>query len=274
MSKRTSTAPTGERQERIWLAIVVIAFFVFMLAPILIVVAVSFTEVDYVAFPIEGFSFRWFYRIIEYEPFLDALIVTIQVALLSTVLAGAIGVPAALALVRSRSRYAQALMTFLLSPLSMPMIVLGLGLLFYLSWLGLGISMTSLVIAHAVVGLPYITRTVAGVYRGVSRDLEESAAILGANRWQVFRRVTLPQIKPGIFAGAMFSILISVDNLPISYFFGSTDTDTLPVVMLSYLEHQFDPSIAALSTVQLILAVGGLLIVERFYGLRHMGAPA
>jgi len=273
MSLGSQNAPTGERQERAILAMIVIAFFVFMLAPILIVVVVSFTEVDYVAFPITGFSFRWFHRIIEYRPFIDALGVTIQVAFLSTALACLIGVPAALALVRSRSGSAEALMTFLLSPLSMPMIVLGLGLLFYLSWLGLGISMTSLVIAHTIVSLPYILRTVAGVYRGVSRDFEEGAAILGANRWQIFRRITLPQIKPGIFAGATFSILISVDNLPISFFFGSTTTNTLPVVMLSYLEHQFDPSIAALSTVQLVIAVVGLAIVERLYGLRHMGTP-
>lgn len=269
-----SAPPTGERAERWVLAAFTVAFFVFMLAPILIVVVVSFTSVTYVAFPIEGFSFKWFYRIVEYEPFLDALIVTVEVALVSTLFASLLGVPAALALVRSRSRHAETLMTFLLSPLSMPMIVLGLGLLFYLSWIGLGISMTSLIIAHTIIGLPYITRTVAGVYRGVSRDLEEGAAILGANRWQVFRRITLPQIKPGIFAGAMFSILISVDNLPISFFFGSTTTNTLPVVMLSYLEHQFDPSIAALSTVQLALAVIGLLVVERLYGLRHMSAPA
>ena len=104
-------------------------------------------------------------------------------------------------------------------------------------------------------------------------DLEESATILGANRWQVLRHVTLPQIRPGIFAGALFSILISVDNLPISFFFGSPSTNTLPVVMLSYLEHQFDPSIAALSTVQMILAMAGLFVIERFYGLRHLGAP-
>ena len=273
MSAGSHSAPSGERQERFVLAIVVVAFFVFMLAPILIVVVVSFTEVDYVAFPITGFSLRWFHRIVEYRPFIDALVVTIQVAVLSTALACLIGVPAALALVRSRAKSAESLMTFLLSPLSMPMIVLGLGLLFYLSWIGLGISMTSLVIAHTIVSLPYIIRTVAGVYRGVSRDFEEGAAILGANRWQIFHRITLPQIKPGIFAGATFSILISVDNLPISFFFGSTTTNTLPVVMLSYLEHQFDPSIAALSTVQLAIAVVGLAVVERLYGLRHMGTP-
>lgn len=264
---------TVETRERWILTAFTVLFFVFLIAPILVVVAVSFTSVSYVSFPIEGFSLRWFWRIIEYRPFIDALVVTIQVAVLSTALAALIGVPAALTLVRARGAMAELVMTLLLSPLSMPMIVLGLALLFYLSALGLGISLTSLVIAHTVIGLPYVVRTVAGVYRGMSPDLEESATILGANRWQVLRYVTLPQIRPGIFAGALFSILISVDNLPISFFFGSPSTNTLPVVMLSYLEHQFDPSIAALSTVQMILALAGLLVIERFYGLRHLGAP-
>lgn len=265
--------PAEETRERWALGAFTALFFAFLIAPILVVVAVSFTSASYVSFPIDGFSFRWFWRIVEYRPFLDALWVTVQVAIASTVIAVAVGVPAALALVRSAHPAAELVMTFLLSPLSMPMIVLGLALLFYLSAIGLGISLVSLVIAHAVVGLPYIVRTVGGVYRGVSTDLEESAVILGASRWQVVRHVVLPQIRPGIFAGAMFSILISVDNLPISFFFGSPSTSTLPVVVLSYLEHQFDPSIAAISSVQMLIALVGLVVIERLYGLKHLGAP-
>ena len=155
----------------------------------------------------------------------------------------------------------------------MPLIVVGFALMFYLSALGLGVSFMSLLIAHTVISVPYIIRTVAGVYRGIPPDFEETAAVLGANRMQIFWYVTLPMIKPGIFAGMLFAILISIDNLPISFFFGSVDTNTLPVVMLSYLEHQFDPAVAAASTIQLIVAVIGLIIVERVYGLDAM-APA
>jgi putative spermidine/putrescine transport system permease protein len=146
-------------------------------------------------------------------------------------------------------------------------------LLFYLSALGLGVSLSSLLIAHTVVSVPYLVRTVAGVYRGVSPNLEESALMLGASKLQVFRYVTLPLIAPGVFAGALFAILISIDNLPVSYFFGSPSTNTLPVVMLSYLEYSFDPSIAAVSTIQLCFAVVALIIVQRIYGLQGM-SPA
>lgn len=259
--------------ERIVLGAFVALFFAFVLAPILIVVVVAFGAKEYVSFPIEGFSFRWFYRIVEYRPFIDSFVVSLYLAFSSTILAGIIGVPAALALVRGRSRYATAISTFLLSPLSMPLIVLGLAFLFYLSALGFGVSFLSLLVSHTVVGLPYIVRTVAGVYRSVSADYEESASILGASKWQTFWLVTLPLIRPGIFAGSLFSILISFDNLPVSFFFGSAQTNTLPVVMLSYIEHQFDPSIAALSAVQMLVAVIALFVVERVYGLKHMSAP-
>jgi putative spermidine/putrescine transport system permease protein len=141
---------------------------------------------------------------------------------------------------------------------------------FFLSWLGVGVSFTALLITHTVVCLPYIVRTSAGVYAGIPPAYEEAAAILGASPMQVLWHVTLPLIRPGIMAGSLFSFLTSFDNLPISYFFGSARTNTLPVVMLSYLENQFDPTIAALSTLQLIMAIVMLLIVNRIYGVEKM----
>jgi putative spermidine/putrescine transport system permease protein len=245
-------------------------FFVFMLAPIVVVVVVSFTSAGYVAFPIPGWSLKWFWNIFAYQPFVDALIVSIEVAVSATLLSCLIGVPACLYLARSRTAKAQVVMTFLLSPLSMPMIVLGFASLFFLSWLGVGVSFTALLITHTVVCLPYIVRTSAGVYAGMPPAYEEAAAILGASPMQVFWHVTLPLIRPGIMAGSLFSFLTSFDNLPISYFFGSARTNTLPVVMLSYLENQFDPTIAALSTLQLIMAIVMLLIVDRIYGIEKM----
>jgi putative spermidine/putrescine transport system permease protein len=252
------------------LAAFVVLFFVFMLAPILIVVLVSFTSAGYVSFPIPGWSLKWFAHIFEYQPFIDALIVSIEIAIGATILSCLIGVPAAIFLARSRSAWASGVMTFLLSPLSMPMIVIGFASLFFLSLLGVGISFAALLITHTVVCLPYIVRTVAGVYAGMPRSYEEAAAILGANPLLTFWHVTLPLIRPGIMAGSLFSFLTSFDNLPISYFFGSASTNTLPVVMLSYMENQFDPTIAALSTLQLLLAVIALLIVDRVYGIDNM----
>ena len=248
----------------------VVLFFVFMLAPILVVVVISFTSAGFAAFPIPGWSLRWFARIFEYQPFVDALFVSFALAIVATALSCLIGIPASLYLARSNARWANALTTFLLSPLSMPMIVIGFASLFFLSRIGIGVSFTALVITHTVVCLPYILRTVTAVYRGIPRSYEEAARILGASPVVTFREVTLPLIRSGIAAGCLFSFLTSFDNLPVSYFFASAQTNTLPVVMLSYMEHQFDPSIAALSTLQLVLAIVALVIADRVYGIHRM----
>ena len=252
----------------------VIVFFIFMLAPILVVVLISFTSAGYASFPIPGWSLRWFARIWEYPPFVDAIITSTLVAVTATVASCLIAIPAALYLARSRRMWATAITTFLLSPLSMSMIVIGFSSLFFLTWLGIGISFTALAITHTVVCLPYVLRTVTAVYAGVPTSYEEAAAILGAGRIATFREVTLPLIRPGIAAGCLFSFLTSFDNLPVSYFFGSASTNTLPVVMLSYMENQFDPSIAALSTLQLVLAVVCLIVADRVYGIQKMTVAA
>jgi len=258
--------------EKSMLGIYVALFVLFIMGPIVLVVVVSFTSASFIAFPIEGYSLRWYHRIIEYRPFLDSLLVSMKLAAISAMLGVLVGVPGALALARSRSRLASTLSTFLLAPISIPAVVLGFSLLYYLSALIQGVSFLSLVIAHTVLAIPYITRTVLAVYRSMSPDLEEAAAVLGGNRWQVLRYVTLPQVKPGIFAGAVFAILTSLDNLPISFFFGTATTNTLPVVMLSYMQNQFDPSIAAISTVQMMISVLVLLLVNRYYGIAKLNA--
>ncbi len=250
-----------------------LVFFCYLLAPILVVVVVSFSSLGYIGFPIPSYTVRWYRRVWEYQPFLDGLLLSTELAIASTVLAVILGVPAALALARGTSRWSGAVAAFLLAPVSMPLIVLGYAMLFYFSAIGLGLSLASLLIAHTVVGIPYILRTVIGIYRSLPPSFEEAAAILGAGRWQTVWLILLPLLRPGVMAGALFAFLVSFDNLPISYFFGTPSTSTLPVVMLSYIQDQFDPSIAAVSTVQMLLALIVLLAVDRFYGIRRLGTP-
>ncbi len=250
------------------LPVYVVTFFVFMLAPIVAVVAVSFNSAAFISFPFEGFSFRWYHRIIEYTPFITSLVTSIKLAVLATASASLFAIPAALALARSRSVAASAISALLLAPLAVPAIVLGFALLYFLGSLHFGVSFLALWISHTVLLIPFVFRTVLAVYRGISPQYAEAAAILGANSWRVFRYVTLPLIKPGIFSGALFSLLISFDNVPVSFFFGSANSTTLPIVMLSYMENQFDPSIAAISAVQMAIAFVALFAVQRLFGLK------
>lgn len=254
------------------LAAYVVGFAMFILAPIVSVVAVSFSTASFIVFPVPGYGLRWYWRIVEYRPFIDAMVVSAELAVCSAVGAAVLGVPAALALARSRGAVAAMLANLLLAPVSVPAIVLGFALLYFLSALGLGISFASLVVAHTVASIPYLVRTVLATYRAVPGQLEEAASILGASRWQVLWFTTLPLVRPGIFAGALFAVLTSLDNLPLSFFFGGARTNTLPVVMLSYMENQFDPSIAAVSVVQMAVALGALLVLDRVYGIRRLVA--
>lgn len=250
----------------------VVLFMIFLLLPIVAVVVVSFSSASYIAFPMPGLSLQWYWRILEYQPFVDALIVSIELALSSAACAILLGVPATLWVARSHSRAAAMVGNLLLAPISIPAIVLGFSLLYLLSAMGFGISFTALLISHTVVSIPYIARTVLAVYRALPPDFEEAAAVLGATRWQTLRYTTLPLIRPGIFAGSLFAVLISLDNLPLSFFFGTASTNTLPVVMLSYMQSQFDPSIAAISTVQMLIAVGTLLLLNAVYGVDKLTA--
>lgn len=247
-------------------------FLIFLVLPIVAVVWVSFSSASFIAFPVPGYSLRWYARILEYEPFIDSLLVSIRVAVGSAVLGAALGVPAALWAARSRSGAAALVSNLLLAPISVPAIVLGFALLYLLSAMTFGISFVALLITHTVVAIPYVARTALAVYRSLPPDFEEAASVLGASRCQTLRHVTLPLIRPGIFAGGLFAILISLDNLPLSYFFGSSTTNTLPVIMLSYMQNQFDPSIAAISTVQMLIAIATLLIVNALYGIEKFTA--
>ena len=256
--------------ERAVLGLWTMLFAAFTLAPLLIVVAVSLSDSQFLSFPITGWSARWYGQILQYRPFVNGLVVSFVVAFASTVFGVLLGVPAAVAVGRSSGRGAAAVSGLLLSPLSVPAIVLGFALLYFLSAAGVGGGLPALLIAHTIVAIPYVMRTVLAVYRGAGPALEEAASILGASRGRVFLHVTLPLLRPGVFAGGMFAILISLDNLPLSYFFGSADTNTLPVVMLSYLQNQFDPTVAAVSTVQMVIALVLLLLLDRVYGIDRL----
>ncbi|RZF29248.1 ABC transporter permease [Paraburkholderia sp. UYCP14C] len=252
------------------LALYIALFVAFLLAPIVIVVLASFTPGESVAVPVDGLSLRWYRRFIEYKPFTDSLITSLLLAGASTALAIVLAVPAALGLANTRSRIGHAATSFLLSPIAVPPLVVGLSSLYYLSELGIGNSFVALLITHTCVSVPYVLRTTIAACKNLNPGYGEAASVLGASIWRRFWHVTLPLISPGIFAGALFSVLISLDNLGVSYFFGSANTTTLPVVMLSYLQNQFDPSIAAISTVQMLIAIVFLLAVEKIYGLRSM----
>ncbi|HVX74878.1 MAG TPA: ABC transporter permease [Bradyrhizobium sp.] len=252
------------------LSVYVVAFLFFIILPILLVVIVSFSPSPFLTFPVRDLSLRWYYRAFEYQPFTSSIVTSIKLACLSSIVGAALAIPCSIALARARHGFAKGLVMLLLSPISIPGIVEGFALLYFLAAIGIGPGFPALLIAHTVVAIPYISRTVMSVYLTLPASVEEAAIILGASRFRALLEITLPQLRNGIFAGVLFSFLISLDNLPISFFFGTAEADTLPVVMMSYLQNQFDPSVAAVATIQMLLAVTALFAVDRLYGLARM----
>ena len=252
---------------RTFLSVYTALFLLFLIGPIVLVVIASFSPTPFVTFPLKGASLRWYERVLEYRPFLDSLWLSVQLAVLSSLIGSAVAIPAALVLGRTNKGYTNAITGLLLSPLSIPGIVVGYSMLYSFSAIYIRPGFLALLIAHSIVAIPYVLRTTLSVYKSMPPHCEEAAVILGANRFQVLVHVIVPQLGPAIFAGMLFSFLVSLDNLPISFFFGTAGGSPLPVVMMSYLQNQFDPSVAAIATVQMALAVIALFVVDRVFGI-------
>jgi putative spermidine/putrescine transport system permease protein len=151
-----------------------------------------------------------------------------------------------------------------------PTIILAVGLLFFAARIGLTSSFAALLAGHVVITVPYMLRTVLGVYAGMNREVEEAAQVLGARPWQVTWLVTLPEIRPGVIAGAIFSFLMSFDEVAVALLLTNSDTTTLPVSILSYLVYNYDPAVAAISTIQIAIVVVALVLLERLFGVKNL----
>jgi putative spermidine/putrescine transport system permease protein len=255
----------SDRAERL-LGWYVVGLLAFLALPIVVVFPAAFAPDPTLNFPPRGLSLRWFKNVVDQPQFLRAFYVSLYVAVVATALALVAGTLAAFALVRHRFPGRQLLELLFVAPLVFPAIVYGVAMLMILNPMRLQRTILGLCLAHVVITIPYVLRTVSATLHGVSRTFEESAAILGANRWRTFWHVTLPLIRPGLIAGATFSLIISFDEFTVSLFLTGPGLMTLPLEIYNYTEFTIDPTIAAISTVLIALSVAVILAIERFLG--------
>lgn len=252
--------------RRVLAAFNVLAY-AFLLAPIAVVVVLSFTSGSTLSFPPSGFSLRWFRYLAGRDEFITATMISAQIAALASLGAVALGLPASIALVRGRFRSKMWVEHALMSPAILPGIITGVALLQYFTMIGLVRSFPRLVIAHIVICLPYAIRSISACLRGIDPSLEEASQTLGASPARTFRRVLLPLLRPGVFAALIFTFVTSFDNVVVSIYLIGGDTVTLPIRIFTYLEWQFDPSIAAISTIFVIVTIAVVAIVEAATGV-------
>jgi ABC-type spermidine/putrescine transport system permease subunit II len=255
--------------RRAGLLAVVVLIYLFLLAPLIIVIAVSFDPTDAFRFPPPGLSLRWYAAFFASETFLRAFFrVSLVVAIVVSLLATTVGGLAAVGLVRFLRRGRTLVETFFLAPIVVPEILLGAALFLYYSRVKMTTSIAGLVLGHLLLAIPYVVRTVAAGLAGVDRSLEEAAVSLGASRGQAFWKVTVPMIRSSLLSGAIFAFIVSFSDINIALFVSGPDTVTLPVHVFSQIMWQADPTIAAASTLQIVLIAGLLAVAQRAFRLR------
>jgi putative spermidine/putrescine transport system permease protein len=253
-----------------WLLIpVTLAVLAFILAPLLVTVAISISDTPYVVFPPRGFTLIWYLKILQDPDFQASLTFSAALATGATLGALSLGVPAAFAIARHRFPGRDAGEAALLAPLVFPVLITGVALLQLFATIGANNTALNMLIAHVMVTTPYVVRTVTASLTLADTTLEDAARTLGAGRWRVFRRITVPQIAPGLAAGGLFAFMVSFDNFPISMWFADAQNNPIPLLVFQMIGNVFEPSIAAISTLMMLLAMAVVVILERVMGLRR-----
>lgn len=247
--------------------IISIMVYIYLAAPLLIVILSSFSPTAYLKFPPDEFSLKWYANIFDSYGFVQGFINSLGLASITTLIDLVIGVAAALAIAKYNFRGKEVLTNFFTSPMFLPGITFGFVLLQVFSMFYGMPAFLKLMVGHSIIILPYIMRNVISVTVGFNWKLEEAAQSLGANAYQGFFKITLPLIRPGVIAGALLAFLFSFDDATLSVFLTDPKFITLPVRMLTYMEFAFDPTLAAISTILIIISVGTIVLMERFVGL-------
>jgi putative spermidine/putrescine transport system permease protein len=263
------TDSAATRTGRFSLLAFVALGYLFLMLPIVVVVLASFNSGNYLRFPPEGFSFRWYMNFFNNGPFLRSMELSLRVALVSTVFATLIGTMAAVYYVRFALRGRNTLRMALIAPMLLPEILTAIALLIYYYAVGLGTqNMLGLQLGHILVTMPYVFLNVTAALGNTDPSLEEAARSLGASPGTAFRRIGLPLMKQGVVNGAMFAFIISFDTFSISLLLKGVDRLTLPIQLFEYLQWNFDPTAAAVSTLSIVVTVTIVLLTDRFVGLR------
>lgn len=234
----------------------------YLLAPVFIVFPMSLNPGRYMVFPPTGVSFQWFSAYFTSDAWLSASLLSIQIALISTIIATILGTLAAFTIARSRFPGKDLLYAFILSPWIVPPIIIAISMFFIVVRLGLVGNAIVLASAHAVLGLPAVVVVVSATLKGFDESFEHAAMSLGANRWQTFRHVTFPLIRPGVLTGALFAFLASFDDLILALFLGGERAVTLPRRLWSGLRFEINPTIAAVSVILILLSLLILILIE------------
>jgi spermidine/putrescine transport system permease protein len=270
--RRRRRPPKGFDQPR-FLRLFTGLFFLFLFAPIALVVLFSFNSSRSLQ-DFQGFSLRWYETFFESESLRDSLVASVQIALVTMVIATVLGTLLAYGLVRARTRWSDAANIMMLIPLVTPEIVAGASALLLFTQVGLNLSITTIILAHITFSISYVAVVVRARLAAVSREVEDASMDLGATRWQTFRLVTLPALWPAVVAAGLLVFALSFDDFVLSFFTTGESPQPLPVRIWTQIRFGVRPTINAIGTFMLVvstLSVGLALLLPRVFGRRESG---
>jgi putative spermidine/putrescine transport system permease protein len=258
---------------RIGFRLLVIVGFGFVLTPLFLVLWLSVVSDAILSMPPQSYSLRWYGEMFRQPQFASGFLTSAIVAFVATIAGLILAIPASFVLARQRFPGSDAILQLLMSPLIVPAIVIGSAL--YMSFVEVEVrsgmpltgSVWGLALGHILLTIPWSLRLITTNLIGVNASIEEAALSLGAPPLVVATKVTLPVIWPGVVAAALFSFVISFGNLEVSLFLVSAGDVTLPIAVLQYLQWRIDPTVAAVSVVQILIVGAGLLLTSRFVSL-------
>jgi spermidine/putrescine transport system permease protein len=256
-----------------FLKVFVGVFFVVLFAPIVGVILFSFNASRSLQ-NFDGFSLRWYKEFLESESLRDSLIASVEIALITMVVATVLGTLLAYGLVRARTRWSSAANIMMLVPLVTPEIVAGASALLLFTQIGLELSLTTIVLAHITFSISYVTVVVRARLASLGREVESAAMDLGATRWQTFRLVTLPALWPAVLAAGLLVFALSFDDFVLSFFTTGESPQPLPVRIWTQIRFGVRPTINAIGTFMLVisvLSIGLALLLPRLFGRKESG---
>ena len=240
---------------------------VFLLFPMVIILKSAVDSSPTLQVGFDGFTLQWFSDAFSDEGFRTELLFSLKLAVVAVAISLAISLAASWVLARYQVPGRNAIIAFLMSPLLVPQASLAIGFVLFFLWIGTNPSFERLLFAHLVITIPYMCRMLVTAFESVQAQMEEAAQSLGATPLVVFRRVTLPLVRPGLFAAVLFGFLVSFDEAAISVLLASGDTTTFPVKLLGAMEFQPTPVGAAVSALLIVVLVIGIIPLERRFGI-------
>jgi spermidine/putrescine transport system permease protein len=236
----------------------------FLYLPIVVMVLLSFNQSSLYELPIVWDTI-WFQSLAHNDRLIRAGLNSVGLALANTVIATTLGTMVAIAFARYSFRGKRLLELLLFPPITIPWLIIGISMLIFFFWIGIGRGLHAMLLGHVALSLPYVIMVVGARLKAYGPALEEAAATLGASPWQAFWRVSLPVMAPGVVAASLFAFAVSFDQFVISYFLAPPGVSTLPVEIYAAIRKGFTPEINAISTIIILFSMGLMLLFARLY---------